>query len=134
MLTLTQKIVLGLGAVAALLVLTAPSSSAATGPTPSGGPAPGGGGGAGAGGNVTTPNPGDKMLVVTTDTGPAGRLYIRSAPGTASPQVAMAAHGETLIATGQAQAASDGTTWFQVRNSAGIVGWSESNYLQDMGQ
>jgi hypothetical protein len=118
---LSQKLLLGLGAFAAFVFLTG-SASASTSPA-----------GAAGGSNATTPNAGDRLLVITTQTGLGGRLYIRTAPGTQNAQVALANHGDTLTATGQVQTAADGTVWWQVTNSSGQTGWSETNYLQDQG-
>jgi len=117
---LSQKLLLGLGAFAAFVFLTSSASAATTAPA--------------AGQNTTTPNAGDQLLVVTTQTGLAGRLYIRSAPGTQNASIALANHGDTLTATGQVQTIADGTVWWQVTNAQGQTGWSEANYLQDQGQ
>ena len=127
--TLSQKLLLGFGALVAYLYITAGTASAAT----SGSPAIGGGGGTGGG---LVPNAGDSLLVSTGQTGAAGQLFIRSSPGVqagttvgAGNIVAIAQHGDTLTATGSVQTASDGTVWWGVRNSSGVSGWSESNYL-----
>jgi hypothetical protein len=131
-LSFSQKLLIGFGALAAYLFITSSASASTGSGTPAlggtGGPSPGGGG------NVATPHAGDHLLVVTTDPGLAGRLYIRSGAGTGNPQVALANHGDTLTATGNAKTAADGTNWWEVRNAAGVTGWSEANYLQDTGQ
>lgn len=138
-LSLPQKLLLGFGGIAAYLALSSTRASAATSPATggAGGGAGGGGTGPGAsptgGANVTTPNAGDRLLVVTLQTGAAGQLNVRSAPGTSAGIVGSAAHGSTLTATGQVQAAPDGSVWWGVRTSGGVSGWSESNYLQDLG-
>jgi len=128
--TLSQKLLLGVGAVVVVLYLTSSSASAATS-APAG---PGGGGG----GGTTVPNAGDQLLVITTQTGAAGQLFVRSTPGVQPGSavgqgniVAIVAHGSTMTATGQVQTAADGTVWWGVTTPSGVTGWSESNYLQD---
>lgn len=122
-LSLPSKLLLGIGGLTAVLLLMGSTANATTSPAGPGG----------SGGNATTPNAGDRLLVVTTQTGLAGRLYIRSDPGTNNPQVALANHGDYLTATGRVQTASDGTVWWEVQTATGTKGWSESNYLQDTG-
>jgi Bacterial SH3 domain len=126
-LSLASKLLLGFGALAAFLYVTGGTANAAV----TGGGS--GGGGGGTGGNVTTPNAGDKLLVVTAQTGAAGQLNIRTAAGTQNQIVGTAQHGDTLTATGAVQTAPDGSIWWGVKTAAGLTGWSESNYLQDMG-
>lgn len=129
--TLSQKLLLGVGAVVVVLYLTSSSASAATGGAPSGG-------GGGGGGGTTVPNAGDLLLVITSQTGAAGQLFVRSTPGVQAGNavgqgniVAIVQHGSTMTATGQVQTAADGTVWWGVTTSSGVSGWSESNYLQD---
>jgi hypothetical protein len=127
--TLSQKLLLGVGAVVVVLYLTSSSASAASSPS---------GGAGGGGGNTTVPNAGDQLLVVTAQTGAAGQLFVRSTPGvqpgTAVGQgniVGIVQHGDTMTATGQVQTAADGTIWWGVTTAQGVSGWSESNYLHD---
>jgi hypothetical protein len=137
--TLSQKLLLGFGALVAYLYLTSGTSQAATGPS-------GASGGAGGSG----PQAGDSILVNTSSTGAAGQIFIRSAPLTlaqataatnagqtsvgTSNIVAIAQHGDTLTATGSTQVAGDGTTWWQVTNGSGTSGWADSTYLLDQSQ
>jgi len=122
-LTTPQKVFLGVSAVVAYLFYKSSTAQAATNPAASLPAASGGG----------TPNAGDGLMVVTQDTGAAGRLNVRTNPGTNYPEVALIDHGSTVTATGQVQTASDGSTWYQVKTGTGITGWAESNYLQDIG-
>ena len=122
MITTAQKWLLGAGAVLAFLVYKNRSASAA--PTSS---APMSGGGSSA------PPAGNNLLVTTQDTGASGRLNIRTNPGTNYPEVALADHGSTVISLGNAQQASDGSVWWNVKTTGGASGWAEANYLQDMG-
>jgi hypothetical protein len=127
--TLSQKLLLGVGAVVVVLYLTSSSASASTsGPVTSGG----------GGGNTVIPNAGDQLLVVTTQTGAAGQLFVRSTPGVQPGKavgqgniVAIVPHASMMTATGQAQTAADGTVWWGVTTPSGITGWAESNFLQD---
>jgi len=127
--TLSQKLLLGVGAVVVILYLSSSSASADTGTA----------GAAGGGGSKTTiPNAGDQLLVVTAQTGAAGQLFVRSTPGVQAGNavgqgniVAIVQHGSTMTATGQVQTATDGTVWWGVTTPSGVTGWSESNYLQD---
>lgn len=129
--TLSQKLLLGVGVVVVILYLTSADASASSASA-----LPGGGGGGG--GGATVPNAGDTLLVATTQTGAAGQLFVRSTPGvqagTAVGQgniVAIVQHASTMTATGQVQTAADGTIWWGVTTPSGVTGWSEANYLQD---
>ena len=143
--TLSQKLLLGFGALVAYLYLTSGTSQAATG-----GALPAGGGGGGTGGSGG-PQAGDSILVNTSSTGAAGQIFLRSSPLTLSQAqaatqsgqiavgqsniVAIAQHGDTLTATGSTQVASDGTTWWQVTGgSPNTTGWADSTYLVDQTQ
>jgi hypothetical protein len=126
--TLSQKLLLGVGVVVVILYLSSSDASAS-----SAGALPGGGGS-----KTGIPNAGDQLLVATAQTGAAGQLFVRSTPGvqpgTAVGQgniVAIVQHGSTMTATGQVQTAADGTVWWGVTTPSGVSGWSESNYLQD---
>ncbi len=128
MLTTMQKVLIGAGSVVAFLAIKSATASAATTASSTAASSTGTTGGGG-----TTPNAGDGLLVVTAQTGDAGRLNIRTNPGTNYPEVALANHGDTLIALGTTQTASDGSIWWGVKTQGGTSGWSESNYLQDLG-
>ncbi len=136
MLTTAQKFLLATGGIiAAYWVLKPKDASAATSFAPDGTPqvttaAPSS---AGTPGATNTPNAGDKLLVVTQDAGDAGRLYIRTNPGTNYPEVTLAQHGSSLIATGQGQPDSSGINWWQVKTLTGQTGWADSKFLQNMG-
>lgn len=132
MLTTAQKFLLATsGIIAAYWVLKPKDASAATGFAPDGTPATPSG--AGTPGITGTPNKGDRLLVATQDTGDAGRLYVRTNPGTNYPEVSLAQHGSTLTATGQGQPDSSGISWWQVTTATGQTGWADSKFLQNLG-
>lgn len=126
MITTPQKVLLGAAAILALLVYKSRTASAASSSASSGTDNGGDGG-------LTAPPAGNGLLVTTQDTGAAGRLNIRTNPGTNYPETALANHGDTLISLGNAKTASDGSVWWNVKTQGGTSGWAESNYLQDMG-
>ncbi len=131
MLTTAQKFLLATGGIITAIWLLKPKdASAATSPAGTGGGSPTGAGSPSA---SNVPNAGDKLMVSTQDTGDAGRLYIRTNPGTNYPEVSLAQHGATLTATGQGQPDSSGIQWWQVTTATGQTGWADSKFLQNLG-
>lgn len=126
MISTPQKIFLGSAAVIAFLFYKSKSASASPSASPNTGNVPSSGG-------LSAPPAGNGLLVTTQSTDAAGRLNIRTNPGTNYPEVALANHGDTLVSLGNAQTASDGSVWWNVKTSGGTSGWAESNYLQDLG-
>jgi hypothetical protein len=105
-----------------LLLLTACTPGAET---PPGSPSPG----AASPGPVASPRPalrpGQVVYIANTDRLGAD---FRQAPGSAGARIRVLPEGAVLEATGRDQQADD-WTWDELRDSTGIVGWVQADYL-----